>query len=407
LPAPVHQCDILAAQFTMSSNDHRRDPIKLIVAGAGVAGLALHAALAGDSRFAVTILDRSTRSMSGGAAIILWGNAVAALRRIGLEGPILAASVELEHSEFMTAAGGLLCRLPIGEWSRRAGAPTVVIRRADLVAILAARLGDGTLRLGAALRDFSQRGGKVTVALQDGAELLGDALVGADGLRSTVRARLVADEPEELPYEAWVGICPVAPIDLEGGRSMAWLGSGLRFCAARLTDGAAFWYATVNSGTHQAATRLELLELFRGWSTPVPDLIAATSDGDLIKSAIYDRGTSDRWGVGSVTLVGDAAHPSTPDLGQGACQAVEGALLLAGCLQAGGTVADAFRSYERLRMPRLATINRLCRLTWASSAVEGTLRCAIRDKAMQVGLPLVAREHLRWILAGQQQPAFA
>jgi 2-polyprenyl-6-methoxyphenol hydroxylase-like FAD-dependent oxidoreductase len=241
----------------------------------------------------------------------------------------------------------------------------------------------------------------VSVELDDGSHLAVDGLVGADGLRSAVREQLSSrDEPQALPYEAWVGICGVAPPELQGGRSMAWLGEGPRFCAARLTGGAAFWYATINTRSQQPESRGELLELYRSWPSPVPELIDGTRDRDLIRTTVFDRQPSSRWGTGRVTLVGDAAHPATPDLGQGACQAVEGAHVLAGCLKRAASIAEAFREYERARMSRTATINRLCRLTWASSAVESKVLCAARDAAMRYGLPGVASKQLQWILAG-------
>jgi 2-polyprenyl-6-methoxyphenol hydroxylase-like FAD-dependent oxidoreductase len=375
---------------------------RLAVAGGGIGGLALNAALANDARFELIVLERSQRAMSGGAAIILWGNAVAALREMGLGPKIREASVELEQSEFFNRSNVPICSLPIGDWSRRAGAPTVVIRRADLISILASRLAPGSLRMGRAFRAYAQDERGVHVELDDRSSLTVDGLVGADGLRSAVRAQTTSgDEPQALPYEAWVGICGAAPAELHGGRSVAWLGEGPRFCAARLTRGAAFWYATINTRSHQPESRAELLELYRSWPSPVLELIAGTGDADLIRSPIFDRQPSLHWGSGKVTLVGDAAHPATPDLGQGACQAVEGALVLARCLEKAASIEEAFREYERLRMPRVATINKLCRLTWASSAVESKVLCAARDAAMRYGLPSIADKQLRWILAGQ------
>jgi len=389
----------------MSAHDdnstRRRGVVRLVIAGGGVGGLTLAASLASDERFDITVVERSRRALSGGAAIIVWGNAIAALRSIGMDRQVLDESVPLESTEFRNLRGATLCELPIGEWSSRSGSPTVVIRRAALIDALSSRVPAASLLTGIALLGFSSGGTEVGVELENNKRIFCDGLVGADGLRSRVRGKLLGvEEPRALPYEAWVGITRWSD-GLELGRSVAWLGRGPRFWAARLTRGEAFWYATLNSTSQRVTSQKELLELLADWPRPVADLVASTQAGDLIRTQIADRLPSDRWGTGPVTLLGDAAHPATPDLGQGACQAIEGAVVLAACLKSFSSVTEAFREYERIRIPRTATISRLCALTWGSSSMESVLACRLRDHAMSLGFRAIARPQFEWLLRGQ------
>jgi 2-polyprenyl-6-methoxyphenol hydroxylase-like FAD-dependent oxidoreductase len=133
--------------------------------------------------------------------------------------------------------------------------------------------------------------------------------------------------------------------------------------------GRVYWFATGNApeggDDGPAGSRAALLEAFRGWHEPVEALIQSTDEGAILRTDIYDPDPlGETWGEGSVTLLGDAAHPMTPNLGQGACQAIEGAVVLARCLGKpgeAGDVAGALRRYEALRAGRTAAIVRRSR----------------------------------------------
>ena len=125
------------------------------------------------------------------------------------------------------------------------------------------------------------------------------------------------------------------------------------------------WYATRNSAPSQSdapgGRKAEVSELFNDWHGPIPALIEATSPADIIKNDARDRRPIRKWGEGRVTLLGDAAHPITPNVGQGACMAIEDAACLAKCLQASTDLASSFRAYEALRGPRTAHVARQAR----------------------------------------------
>src|SRR5262249_55874907 len=128
------------------------------------------------------------------------------------------------------------------------------------------------------------------------------------------------------------------------------------FGAGPLTRGRVYWYATANTpegaAKAPAGRRSALLDRFHHWHAPIPALIEATEASALLRNDLYDRDPMPRWSEGRVTLLGDAAHPTTPNLGQGACQALEDAVVLARCLRENTDVAAAFRAYEARRRPR-------------------------------------------------------
>ena len=358
--------------------------------GGGVGGLAAAIALRKAGRDVVVFERAEARPQ--GAALILWSNAIKALRRLGLADAVCAISGAVTSTEVRTASGELLSTLPIAEWSERSGGPTVVTPRPGLIDALRGALPDGVVRTGVAFTAYEQRVRGVVARFADGSEEELDGLLGADGLHSRVRAQLHGDHaPRASDHDAWVGIAPVRPAGVVDGVTVATIGRGPRFWTAPLPGGQTFWYAT-----HRR--RNDALATFASWHAPIRELIEATPADRIIRTQICDRVPIARWGDRAVTLLGDAAHPSTPDLGQGACQALESAVALADAVAASPSIERAFRAYEQLRAARTATISRLCWLTATNSTVESPALCAVRDATIRFGLKTVARNQLEWIL---------
>lgn len=374
-----------------------------IIVGGGVSALATALALHRKD-IESDVFEQSSVLRATGGALLLWSNAVRALRALGVEDAVMAVGARVERIEFRTSNGALLTTLRVGDLSRAADAPSLIVPRAELITILARALPPSAIHVDARFSGYAMReDGRVVATFADGAERTADVLVGADGLHSTVRTRLRGHEPfRETEQVAFVGVTD-APGALELGIPIATVGAGLRFWAGPLRGGGVYWYATVREfdgvSRDPNLAKRQLLDLFDGWHYPIEELIDSTVNDQLTRTVIVDCRPVERWGAGPVTLVGDAAHPCTPDLGQGACQALESAVSLAALLaERDVAAAEALRSYERQRMRRTARVTELSFVTAMQSAVRQPVACLLRDLGIKTLLARVAEPELRWLL---------
>jgi len=373
---------------------------QVAVIGGGVGGLAAAVALQRVG-IAAHVLERAPKLRLSGGALILWCNALKALDALGLRTALrLAPSTQVvENAEFRRETGEFLSSMPVGDVGRRHDAESIVISRRDLLLTLFAEVE--RVEFNVAFEDLSVTGGGVVVNLAGGAERRFDALIGADGLHSRVRKRIGAEQPlRHAQQELWVGTTTACPDDVTGGSTVASIGAGQRFWYTRLGDGRAFWYATLRTDRHAPRTLAELASLYRDWHDPIPELIRLTDTTDLVRTPMRDRAPSLPWGTGPITLLGDAAHAMTPDLGQGACQAIESAWSLAECVRGEPDFAAAFRAYEQRRFSRTAEITRMSWIVSHTSGAADRIACAARDAAIRFGLRNTVMTQLDWLFAG-------
>lgn len=327
-----------------------------IVVGGGIGGLSAAIALR-RAGVAAEVYERAPELREVGAGISLWPNATRQLRRWGLLDDVLRRGFRFTTGEMRDARGAVLARTPLPP----SDAPSVLIHRADLHAVLCHALPPWAVRTGAELRGFRDVVDGVEADFGNEGTAEGPFLVGADGLRSAVRAQLLRDgEPVYRGYPVWRGVAPAGAV--EATTLAESLGRGLRFGTVPIGGGRVAWWATANEPADAddgaEGRKRKLLRLFDGWHHPVPQLIQATPEDEILKNGTYDRAPVRDWGRGRVTLLGDAAHPTTPNLGQGGCLAIEDAAVLAGCLARNADVPAALRDYERQRYGRTARMVR-------------------------------------------------
>jgi FAD-dependent urate hydroxylase len=360
----------------------RGGTLRAIVVGGGIGGLSAAIALRRVGLEAA-VFERAPGPREVGAGVGLWSNAVAVLRGLGLYEAVRGIGAEI-GGEARSWRGKRLFGNSADELRRRYGEANLVVHRADLQEALLASLPEGTVRFGARCVAFTQDGDGVTTRFADGWEERGDVLVGADGLRSGMRATLLGDGPPRYAgLTAWRGIAEGAGGFAPEGAGLNLWGRGTEFGLMNIGGGRAYWYATKNAleGAVEspAGRKAEVLELLRGWYAPTRAAVEATEEANILRTDIYDREPVQRWGEGRATLLGDAAHPMTPHLGQGACQAIEDAAVLADCLGGAGSPVAALRLYEARRAPRTADIVRRSRRTGRVLQLENPLLCDLRD----------------------------
>ncbi|MFC5723807.1 FAD-dependent monooxygenase [Streptomyces gamaensis] len=347
----------------------RSRPLEAVVVGAGIGGLA---AAAGLARIGcrVRVLERADALRAEGAGISLLANAQRSLDRLGVGARIRAeAATMLPGGDGVrTPSGRRLMRPADPGFVRRHGLSTAVLPREALHRALAEALPPGSVLTGVeavALEDLAEGEGiRVHCHGASGAPcgpFTADLVVAADGLNSRLRALLWPDAPHPVysGHSVWRGI---AETDRREPGGTTW-GRGLEFGRMPLADGRVYWYAVANTpqGAHSTGEHGEVLRRFGRWHAPIPALLYATPPGHVLHHDVFElRPGLPSYVRGRTALLGDAAHAMTSDLGQGACQALEDAVVLCAALCAafaeGHGVPAALAAYDARRRPRAQSV---------------------------------------------------
>jgi 2-polyprenyl-6-methoxyphenol hydroxylase-like FAD-dependent oxidoreductase len=327
----------------------------ILIAGGGIGGLSAAIALR-RAGLPVEVLERAPEIGEVGAGLAIQANAILALRRLGLDRAVTQAGRVIQAASIRRWDGRVLTRSDFREIETLLGAPSVAIHRATLQRVLLEALGTGIVRTGCEVVGYEAGPDGVEARLGDGRRIAGSGLIGADGIRSVVRAQLLGDgEPLYAGYVSWRGVTPEDFRPAPQETSESW-GPGRRFGIVPIERGRVYWFATLNTPPggrdEPGQSRSTLLRLFEGWHPPIRALLEATPEEAILRNEILHRMPVRTWGEGRVTLLGDAAHPMTPNLGQGAGQAIEDAVILAECLRVEPALPAALRRYEARRISR-------------------------------------------------------
>jgi salicylate hydroxylase len=385
----------------------------IVIAGAGIGGLAAALSLARAGKRAL-VLERAPRIEEIGAGLQIAPNAGRILARLGLEPALAAVALEPEAVNVRRGRdGAVLARLDLSDARNRWGAPFRLFHRADLQgALLQAALENPQthVRSGARVGDFEARanGVRVRVHTQEGVEEIEAAgLVGADGVRSSVRAHLVPSERDAPSYSgcvAWRATLPAdsVPTALRARESNLWLLPGAHVVHYPLRDASLINAVVIIEEPPEAEDAHSSLSLKgeelasrfsrRYMAAELRTLIEA---GDSWRHwPLFMRPALKQWTRGPVTLLGDAAHPMVPFLAQGAAQAIEDADALGEAfMRLGATVETAFAAYQGVRRDRAERVVRASRRQGAYDHLSG-MPAAARDLAIRaLGGPGILRRN--------------
>jgi salicylate hydroxylase len=365
---------VILTEITGISPHSRADMLRIAIIGAGIGGLAAACALR-QHGFAVTVYERAAEIGEVGAGLQLGPNAVKVLRALGVFDAL--GPLAFEPTNIVSLAwddGHLRFREPLrATAAARFGAPYVMAHRADLHRLLIEQLPQASIVLDAQCVDVTSSGACAGAAFADGRTIEADVIIGADGINSVIREKLVGPQPARYTQQmAWCCMVPIAcapkhvgpggSVTIDRDEYVGWIGpTGHVICypirsgetcnifAGRVSD---TW---VEESWSVASGVAELLAGFAGWNPALLDMLSHVRE--CYKWGIRDRDPLSSWTFGRVTLLGDAAHPMMPTLAQGAAIALEDAYVLARNLSRHRTdPARGLAAYDAERLPRASKV---------------------------------------------------
>ncbi len=392
------------------------EKLHAIIAGAGIGGLTAAIALA-RAGLRVTLLERARAIEETGAGIQLAPNATGVLADLDLLDFVMQAALTPEHLRIRRASDGVeLASFPLGVIAEaRWGAPSAVIHRADLQKTLLERCAaypDVAIQTNAPVAGFAETAGGVEVAIGragDARSMTADLLIGADGLRSTIRARLglgLADEPIWSGRTAWRALVPAdqAPKSALKLETSLWLGPKAHLVHYPLRHGALINIVAITEDSWRGEEAADLWAIsgkpadvsprFSRWHKDARALVSAAKEWK--RWPLFDREPSPRWTLARVALLGDAAHPMLPFFAQGAAQAIEDAGALGRAFTGAKDINTALGAYESARRKRAGDVVIASRRQGAIYHMSGPMAFA-RDLTMRSLSPHLMMSRLDWL----------
>ncbi|MGN0936855.1 FAD-dependent urate hydroxylase HpxO [Acinetobacter amyesii] len=331
----------------------------ITIIGAGMAGLTTGIAL---KKFGhqVTIYEQAEQILPVGAAISLWSNGVKCLNYLGLTEQVEKLGGKMDHLAYIDGlTGDVMTQFSLFPLIEEVGQRPYPVSRADLQNMLMDEFGRENIHLGKKMVSFSEQVDQVITRFADGSEVQADLLVGADGTHSLTRAYVLGEQVERryAGYVNWNGLVDISEEFAAADQWTTFVGEGKRVSLMPVADNRFYFFFDVPlaAGLENDRTQYKALfkEYFKGWCEPVQKLIDAVDAQKTNRVEIHDIEPFADFYKGRVVIVGDAAHSTTPDIGQGGCQAMEDAIYLARSLQINTLgLQDSLRRYQNKRNER-------------------------------------------------------
>ncbi|MEM6700596.1 MAG: FAD-dependent monooxygenase [Bacteroidota bacterium] len=334
--------------------------MKITIIGAGIGGLTTSVALQ-QKGIDYEIFESFPTFKDLGAGILLANNAMQVYESLGLAKQLQSLGQTIAHLKVTDNQLIPLSTISIAETNSN-DLSTVAIHRSRLQKTLLAKIPNEKLHLGKRLESLVQNEEGTLLKFVDGSTHQAAFVLGADGIHSRVRKELFGNtEIRDANQICWRGLVDYKlPTDHCHEFNEAW-GKGKRFGFATIGNDQVYWFALRNGGEKGLPVKSEIQSLFADFHPLVRDIIEATPASNILTNPITDLKPIPNWHQHKVCLIGDAAHATTPNMGQGACQSIEDAYVLANCLTQNKEVTTAFTQFQQLRQ---AKANKVVNTSW-------------------------------------------
>ena len=356
------------------------------IVGAGIGGLATALCLQ-QQGLTIKVMESAPEIKPVGAGIVMANNAMQVFDQLGIREKVDAAGHRVSCMRITDAQFNDLSFIDLHPFEQHYGVHNTAIHRADLQRILADELGFEHIHLSKRLVDIEIKEG-FNLRFEDEIETRGDIVIGADGIRSVVRQKLFPPSTiRDSGQICWRGICDLVLAERYRYAALEAWGPGKRFGFVALNTRQVYWYAVANDDV----TSADLSMLFKDFHPEVLEMIAATPADAVFFSRLYDLQPIHQWYHGKACLIGDAAHATTPNLGQGACQAVEDAYVLGKLFGKGLPVEQVFQRYQSIRIKKAHQVVQTSWMIGKVSHWQNALGIGIRNFVMK-SLPSSIRQ---------------
>ncbi|QNL49031.1 FAD-dependent oxidoreductase [Olivibacter sp. SDN3] len=371
------------------------------IVGAGIGGLSTALALQRQGTN-VTVYEAAPNIKPIGAGVGLAANAILGLEKLGVAKEVIGRGKQLTALQMLDDRGKIISDQNTALLGSQFEENNLVIHRADLHEVLLQKIKPVSIVLGKRCTNVMQQENQVLVSFADETQITVDLLIAADGIHSVVRQQLVpSSTPRFAGYTCWRAVIENPGINLNNMVSAeTWAIAG-RVGISPLPGNKIYWYACIkthkNNPKMRQMTPKELANHFSGVHKPIAEMLNATSSDQLIWNDIADIKPLKQFVYGNIVLLGDAAHATTPNMGQGACQAIEDAVVLGQCLQQKISLKEALAYYEKRRIARTTRIIRLSRfLGWISHWQQPFL-CKLRNGVFRIMPQAFTKKQLKWL----------
>lgn len=332
-----------------------------IIIGAGIGGLT--AAIALQKRgLHCEVYEKAKTFEPVGAGIVLGNNAMAVLDKLGVAATIQKHGVPIDNISYKSNRGSFIKKIDVTKLSKSLGSSSVAIHRADLHNILAEKLNENTIHLGQEFVKYVHSDNSIKAYFKGGLAVDGNLLIGSDGINSKTKEAILGKSPlRDCNMICYRGVCEKRGEIWENNNLNEFLGDAMKFGFVNIGLNKIYWYSTIkNDLKHQGQTNLPntqfLIKAIQHWPKHLIDLVQDTDEKNVITNFLFDDTPKRIWHDQRCVLLGDAIHPTTPFMGQGAAMAIESAEVLANSLDQNEGYQNAIMNYEKLRMSRTRNI---------------------------------------------------